>query len=470
LKELSQLKFEELPDIPKDWVHFNAGVHPELPLTTLQNNRRFLRTQQDRIRENVYGDGKIISLLLDGEKEHSDRKLKNIQRLQKPETVLVVANIEADLFGGTFSQFLKCLTAVKLCEALAEYAVDAVPVCWICRPADVASPPKRLFRILDTESELHRLRVQMDECNLTSSGEGRNFSLIPELIAWIEDIGRGSFDPEIIATLKKVYSQDTGWWVASARFLTVLLDVWGMLVVDSRSKDFQSALREADHGFSMQNVSHGGFFKGTPSVYLMQSSIFPVFACVLDPYELKSFADALTTYKAHGLIPPISWPASSATFIDSRSRRILKNYKLRYQDLFTGEENLLKEINRSIPRSSITAKLNALKSEVERCMDALSKQVQEDPGFRKTKKSCLKRIVFQLDKMRSRIDAAGVRKESVARRQIHRVTCSLVPDGLSQEYGFSGLSLLLRYSHALFTFLHERLDIMKFEHQLIYMD
>ena len=464
------MKFEELPDIPKDWVHFNAGVHPELPLTTLQNNRRFLRTQQDRIRENAYRDEKIISLLLDGEKEHSDRKIKNIQRLQKPETVLVVANIEADLFGGTFSQFLKCLTAVKLCEALAEYAVDAVPVCWICRPADVIPPPKRLFRILDTESELHRLRVQMDDCNLTLSGEGRNFNRIPELIAWIEDIGRDSFDPEIIATLKKIYSQDTDWWAASARFLTVLMDVWGMFVVDPRLQDFQSALREADRGFSTQKVSHDGVFNGTPPVHLMQSSILPVFACVLDPYELRPFAEALTAYKVHGLIPPISWPASSATFIDSRSRRILKNYKLCYQDLFTGEENLLKGINERIPRSSITAKLGALKSEVERCVEALSDQVQGDHGFRKTKKSCLKRIVFQLDKMKSRIETAGMRKESVARRQIHRVACSLVPDGLSQEYGLSGLSLLLRYSHTLFTFLHERVDIMKFEHQLIYMD
>lgn len=464
------MKFEELPDIPKDWLHFNAGVHPELPLITLQNNRRFLRTQRDRVRENVRRDGKIISLLPDGEKEHSDRKLKNIQRLQKPETVLVVANVEADLFGGTFSQFLKCLTAVKLCEALAEYAVDAVPVCWICRPADAASPPKRLFRILDAESELRRLRVQMDECNFTSSGEGRDFGRIPELIAWIEDIGRGSFDPEIMATLKKVYSQDTEWWAAGARFLTALMDVWGMLVLDPRSEGFQSALRDADRGFSTENIGPGGFFKGTPSVYLMQSSISPVFACVLDPYELKSFTEALTAYKAHGLIPPISWPASSATFIEPRNRRILKNYELRYQDLFTGEKNLLKGINGRISGSSITAKINALKSEVEKCMDALSDQVREDPGFRKTEKSCLKRIVFQLDKISSRIDAAGARKESVARRQIHRVACSLVPDGLSQEYGLSGLSLLLRYSHTLFTFLHEKLDIMKFEHQLIHMD
>ncbi|MEJ2245012.1 MAG: bacillithiol biosynthesis BshC [Acidobacteriota bacterium] len=464
------MKFEELPDIPKDWIHFNAGVHPELPLTTLQDNRQFLRTQQDRIRENASRDGNFISLLLDGEKGHSDRKLKNIQRLQKPETVLVVANIEADLFGGTFSQFLKCLTAVKLCEVLAEYAVDAVPVCWICRPADVTPLPQKLFRILDAETGLHRLRVQMDEFILTSSGKERNFSRIPELIAWIEDIGRDSFDPEIIATLKKVYSQDTGWSTACSRFLAVLMDAWGMFVVDAQSPDFQSALREAGHVLSTQKVNPDGFFKGTPPVYLMQSSIFPVFACVLDPYELKSFTKALTAYKIHGLTPPISWPASSATFIDSRNGRILKNYKLRFQDLFTGEENLLKGIKGRIPRSSITAKLNALKSEVEKCMDAFSDQIQEDDGFRKAKKSCLKRVVFQLDKMSNRINAAGMRKESVARRQIHRVACSLLPDGLIQEYGLSGLSLLLRYSHTLFASLHERLDIMKFEHQLIYME
>lgn len=464
------MKFEELPDIPKDWIDFNAGVHPELGLISFENNRQFLHSHLDKVRRSTSWNEKLIRLLPDEGNAHSDRKLKNLRRLQQPETVIVVANIAADLLGGDFSQFLKCMTAVKVCEALEACAVTAVPVCWICNPSGTGEASTRTLRILDTESELHRMNMRTDEFISASSGESLDFGRIQALIAQVEEIGRGSFDPEIIAAVKKAYSEGAGRSSACARLLSDLMDAWGLIAVDSQSVDLQSDLRESEYGSWAKSGISDRSFEDMPPVCFVQSSIFPVFACVIDSYELKPFMETRTAFNACGLVPPVGWPASSATVIDSRSRRILEKYSLNLQDLFVGEADILNGIKERIPRSSITAKLDFLKSDVAHCMDALNNPAPDDDGFRKTKKSCRERIIFQLDKMRDRIEAAGMHKQLVAQRRIHRLCNSLAPNGVSQEDGLSGIYFLLRYSRTLLSFLHEELDIMKHEHQLIYMD
>jgi len=469
-KELSTLKFEELPDISKDWVDFNAGAHPELSLVSFQNNRHFLHSHLNKVRRNTFRKERSIPLLPDEGNTHSDRKLKNIHRLQEPGTVIVVVNIEADLLGGDFSQFLKCMTAVKVCEALEASAITAVPVCWICQPSGIGKAPNRPFRMLDAESELHRMYVQPDECVQASSGESLSFSRVSKLIAQVEAIGKDTFDPEILAVLKKAYAEDSSRSSGCAHLLSDLMDIWGLITVDSQSAYWQSVLRERENGFRRQFGVSGGSVEGTPEICFMQSSIFPVFACVLDSYELKPFIEARMAFNACGLVPPVVWPSSSATVIDSRSRRVLEKYRLNLQDFFVGEADILNRIQERIPQSSITAKLDSLKSDVQRCMDTLNNLAPEDAGFRKTKKSCRERIVFQLDKMRDRVEAAGTHRQLVAQSQIHRVSNSLAPDGVRQEGGLSGVYFLLRYSRNLLSLLHEELDIMKFEHQLIYLD
>ena len=264
-----------MPDITKDWVDFNAGTHPELGLISFQNNRRLLHSHLERVRRNAFRKGRSIPWLPDDGAVYSDRKLENIHRLQQPETVIVVVSIEAGLFGGNFSQFLKCMTAVKICEALEACAISAVPVCWICRPGGIGKALNRPLRILDAGSELHRMYLRTDGYIHPSSGETLSFSRIPELIAQVEAIGRDTFDPEVLAAVKKAYSEDSSPSSACARLLADLMDPWGLVTVDSQSADMQSVLRESEDEFRGQTGISGGSPESTPPVYWMQSSILP---------------------------------------------------------------------------------------------------------------------------------------------------------------------------------------------------
>jgi hypothetical protein len=481
-----ELKFEEWPDIPKDWIDFIAGVHPAPPMIPFAGNRQFLHSHLDRVRRNAFRGENIVRMFLPEETVRSDRTTENIRLLGQPETVVVVANIAADLLGGTFSQFLKCLTAVKICEMLGENGIPSVPLGWVCSSPRNGVSPGGPVRILDDESELQRLTVHPVDPGPLSSGDSGSFRRVPDLIAGIERIGRGLFDPEIINILRAAYASDAG-RSACIRLLTNLMDVWGVIIVDARSAGCGSVLKEAEIP-PFHNPGEKVSLKNNPEVflsrkdcpvaasggmkpeYIMQNRIFPVFACILAPHELKPFIEARPAIENCGLVPPFAWPVSSATIVDARSRRILDKYRFGLQDLFSGEPALLGIVRERVPRYSITEKLDFLKSQVERRMDALNDLDPEEDGFRKTKEACRERIVFQIDKMRRRVEAAALQKQQVMQRHIHRVCCMLAPDGASQECSLSGIYFFLRYPRTLLSSLHEQLDIMKFEHQLIYMD
>lgn len=487
------LKFKELPDFPKEWLDFTAGVHPLLPLllrTSIPDSLQSLHAHLGRLKQNT-SEKKRLTRLLYEEATSSDRALKNIQYLEQHDAVAVIANIEPDLLGGTISQFLKCLTAVKICNVLAAHAISAVPVCWIHTPVRIKTVQNGPVRMPGADWDLHRLYLQMPESELVSSsvlsGPATPFNHISELIAGIEEIGGGLFDSEILDVLKKAYSSNAGPSQSCTRIFSDLLDEWGMIVIDSQSAGFRSAINEVtapppDRAGQMEFSATGsdGFAQGADSSstsapdpqqsWFLQNRMLPVFASVLGPAELDSFIEACSVMESRGMVSPIAWPVSSATLIDAGSRRILNKYRLSFQDLFAGEAAVLEDLKNQIPRSSFAAKLDLLESDIAQCMDTFNDLASEDKGFRKTREDCRKRILFQIGKTRRRVEETGIQKDQVMERQIHRVCCFLAPDGAKQECGLTGIYLPLRYSRTILSFLYESLDIMKFEHQLIYMD
>jgi uncharacterized protein YllA (UPF0747 family) len=180
--------------------------------------------------------------------------------------------------------------------------------------------------------------------------------------------------------------------------------------------------------------------------------------------------EAKDGFDSAGFVEPILWPAISATIIDARRRKILKKYALTLPDLLKGEEAVLKNLRKEIRHSSIKAELGSMKSEMERHIEDLKGPGMEGKSFRKARERCLQRIAYQLDKIMDRTERAGQEKLEVMQRRVRRACGFLAPDGMRQEDGLNGVSFPLRHSGTIFTFLYENLDIMKFEHQLVYLD
>ncbi len=486
LERIKALKYQDLPGMPRSWIDFIAGKYPELSVPDVPCNRKFLQTHRERVKRQM---SRLDHPALVTAGENSVNKVpafESILELRRSGSVAVVVDVEAAIFGGVLSQFLKCLTAVKVCRELAAHGIKAVPVFWIHAPRSPERNPAGPVRILDPKSEMHRLSLPTCD-SAVPSGPGLPLDLMANLIGQIENIGRDSFDREILETLKAIYTRNATWSSACTDLFTELMRGWDLIAVDSEAAGFQSILHEAflsflqrfsrenpskqrDHHRTVQTEGSASDYMETPAGCYIQSALLPVFARIVDPYEISAYGEIQPGFEARGLVPPIAWPACSATLIDARARKILEKYDVRLPELLKGKNEVLHRLEGRMVQSSVGARLDAVKTEVERNIEDLNEPGMDSKSFRKAKERCREHIVYQINKTKDRIEAAQREKQEVIRRQIHRACNLLAPDGIRQEEGLAGITFPLRYSRSILSFLYENLDIMKFEHQLICLE
>ena len=378
-----------------------------------------------------------------------DRTRENLQRLQQPESVVVLTNFYPGLFGGPAFQLLKCLTTIKICETLARHELQAVPVCWI------SGEMQRTFsrwsvRVLNNESEICSLDLEHQEMRDPLPG-----AKIAALLALIEESGCGNYDTEVLEILRSSFSSETTLAGACARLVAALMKEWGIIVLDPHSLDLEEA------GCAEE-------LSALPSSVL-QCSLLPVIATVVDPFEVDAFTGAQSFLRDRNLVGPMAWPQASATVLDSRSRRILGRYGLDLKRLYTGADAIITEILDAMPRGA-AEKLGKLKLETEERIAALNILCPGDGTLHGIADSGREKIVFQLDRLKDNFETACRRKEEMVCRQISRTCNTLAPNGRIQERELGGIQMLLRYSCAALRPLYEKLDILSFEHQLIVMD
>ncbi len=479
------MRFEELPGIPENWIEFTENLHSRFSGLPAAGQMETLAASMNIAKDPVAGSEIVRHSLNDSYEWSPAQTRENIRQLQQSETAVVATSNYASLFGGPVCQMLKCLTAIKICEALAERAIPAVPVCWI-RTAPSWSCRQYSVNLLDQNAELHNLQIPPPKGGQFSPADPLPKDSISAFISRIEDLGRGSFDTEIIEILRNAYSGSATISSASARLLTDLMSEWGMVVLDSQEPVLASAVAKAlepmrHHIAGYQYITENRESKPTkagrsaestlndlPSP-LPHSLVLPVIANVIDFDELRMLANVLPILTEYGFRPPTAWPGASATIIDPRSRRTLGKYHLNLNELFSGEEEAVRKITEEMPNSAVE-KLENFKLEVERQMAALDALFPSGDEFANLKNSCQERIMYQIRKLRDRFESASTRRKQAVRQQVRRACNSLAPNGRLQETELSAIGFLLRYSRSMLHFLHDNLDIMKFEHQLIWTD
>jgi len=410
-------------------------------------------------------------------------QMESAQRLLHPESVAIVTNIYPSLLGGPVSQILKCLTAVKVCEELAKDGILSVPVCWISTTAPLGFST-RSVRMLDDESELHRL--QLSDATDLAPGELVPSDQASALLHQIEEFGRRTYDTEILEILRGALAPATPFPSPLARLVTALMKEWGLIVLDAGVPDIKKLLDETlapIRGRTKEILSRmekpvsglgapgnvGSSSEDSVPACLIPSLVLPAIAWVIDSHEINEYAKALPILDAAFVPRPAAWPRSSVTILDVRSRRNLERYNLSLAKLYSGEEEAIKKIMESLPDST-SGKLKNLRLEVETRMSKLAAMASAGSELADSAKSCGKKITYQLEKLQLQFAAAMQRKEQAVRRHIHKACNFLAPNQRTQEMELAGIQIPLRFSRGGLRSLYEKLDVMKLEHQLIGMD
>jgi uncharacterized protein YllA (UPF0747 family) len=260
---------------------------------------------------------------------------------------------------------------------------------------------------------------------------------------------------------------------------------WGMIVFDpgatesrpivseavallqTRISEIQSLMRS--RAATLAGLGYGPFPGIGIPASLVQSSLFPVLAHVVDPFEICSLANALPVFEEIGLAQPMVWPEASATAGDARSRRTLSRYNLNLVQLYSGEDEVLHDLREALPRAA-SGKLRCIRSEVETRMSELKSFVPEEGEIWDTADFYREKILYQIDRLERLFEAAANSKEHTANRHIRQACNFLAPNRRLQERELAAIQIPLRYAIEGIRRLYERLDILNFEHQLIWMD
>ena len=271
---------------------------------------------------------------------------------------------------------------------------------------------------------------------------------------------------------------------ATAHLFSALMEDWGMIVVDPQSPECKPLIEETQtvSGVRAERIgilleeqnarlNQAGYPDPPPETVcpeiVMQGCIFPAFASVVGPLDFRDFIRALPVFDEMGVSRPAAWPYPGVTVMDSRSRRTLDRYRIGIEELFSGESGLMEKARHSTLHSA-HERLRDLAVEADRRLSGLP--ISDGDKISRTRDSCRKKIVYQIEKLGKRYESAGEIKQQAAVRQTRKARNFLAPDGCTQEQGLAGIQFLLRYSMPVLQLFYDKLDILKFEHQLIPMD
>jgi bacillithiol biosynthesis cysteine-adding enzyme BshC len=201
---------------------------------------------------------------------------------------------------------------------------------------------------------------------------------------------------------------------------------------------------------------------------LVQDRLFPTVCYVSGPSELAYQAQLGGIYREFGVEPPLLYPRSSATLLDSAAARFLERHELPLEHLQAQDESALNHLlEQQLPPTVDRAIDETERVVVERAQALKTEVAAIDPTLAGAVDTTLDRIRDTLRSLHGKIIQASKRKDETLRRQFNRTRALVFPDGHAQERVLNVAFFVNRYGPALGDRLIEVLPLETDRHYLI---
>jgi bacillithiol biosynthesis cysteine-adding enzyme BshC len=209
----------------------------------------------------------------------------------------------------------------------------------------------------------------------------------------------------------------------------------------------------------------------SPNVLLrpvVQDYLLPTLTYTGGAAEAAYFAQAGAVYEAIlGRVTPIL-PRFSATLVEPKVQRWLRQYDIGVRDAFDGPDALRQRLaSRTLPKGLQAAFERANKSIEESfsgLKDALAKL---DPTLVEASQTGASKMHYQLDRLRERATAAELRRSEVVGRHAEALSQALYPENALQERGIAGVYFVARNGIELLRSIHDAMRTDCHDHQLL---
>ena len=211
----------------------------------------------------------------------------------------------------------------------------------------------------------------------------------------------------------------------------------------------------------------------SPNVLLRpicQDYLLPTAFYVAGPSEISYFAQVKSLYSFFNVSPPIIYPRSSATYVEKSITKTLDKYSISIGDLFIDVDNVKKGVIKSITETSLEDVFSSVTIEIELAFDRLKEKLFElDKQTADGSKKYRDKILGALDELKGKAEKTEQKKYEVTLRQIDRAAINLYPNSNLQERELNFVNFANKYGIDFVKFIFDKLEINKFEHQLIEM-
>lgn len=209
----------------------------------------------------------------------------------------------------------------------------------------------------------------------------------------------------------------------------------------------------------------------SPNVLLrpaVQDYLLPTLTYTGGPAEVAYFAQLGTVYETLlGHVTPIV-PRFSATIVEPKAQRWLRQYDLAVPDVFRGPEALRQKLAARTLPAGLQAAFERANKSVEDSFSGLQEALAElDPTLVDACRTGAHKALHQLDRLRERVTAAEVRRSEIVVRHAEALSHALYPENALQERGIAGLYFLAHHGTELLHQLYETLRTDCHDHQIL---
>jgi len=450
-----------------------------------------------------------------------------LERLSKPDTLVVATGQQVGLFSGPAYTIFKALHAVRLAEWLTANGIPAVPAFWLATEdhdfaevnhawifgsrqqpvklemrrqagsqpvgtVTLASPPVNELRavlhclpfgeeVADLVEESYRggntmggafgelmrkLLARFDIPQLDPMLPEFRALAAPALRAAVEahaDLSRNMLARNRELTAAGYHAQVH---VEEQTSFVFLLENGKRLGLRRSGGEFAQNGRR----FTTEELA-GRAASLSPNALLrpvVQDSILPTVASIMGAAEAAYMAQSEVLYSAILGRMPVVVPRTGFTILDAHSEKLMTRYSLALPDFFAGEDALRERVAKRLAPPEIHSAMGETAATVDRAVEGLRADLLAfDPTLARALDRSKRKIAYQLSKIEGKLGREAMRRSDRARADAASLYGLIFPQRHLQERLYSILPFLAKHGLDLVDHIYGAIELECPDHRMM---
>ncbi|HYP52544.1 MAG TPA: bacillithiol biosynthesis BshC, partial [Pyrinomonadaceae bacterium] len=186
--------------------------------------------------------------------------------------------------------------------------------------------------------------------------------------------------------------------------------------------------------------------------------------------EVAYFAQTAEVYRLLGRPATPILHRAGFTFVERRAGRALERYGLHVTDFFGGLDAVVERVVDEHLGADTAREFERAESNVNRSLDELHEHLRTfDPTLADALNAGRRKILYQLEGLRTRFRRARMQRDRAAMRQLERAAASVFPEKALQERRLNVASLHARHGRYFLDWAYSAIDLSSVEHRIVYL-